>query len=82
MQGESRAQGCMAGNDCTAVQVADSYMLAHLPDFDRVKNPPVVLDKDGVWEVHYRQPPNVHGGTPIIVIDKKSKQVTRAYLTQ
>jgi len=66
----------------TAARVAERYLATHYPDFDSIRSPPVVNDKVGAWEVSYELPPNFSGGTPVVLIDKISLEILRAYREQ
>lgn len=67
---------------CTIFRIAEQYVATHYPDFDTVKNPPTLKDNGSAWEVFYELPPTMLGGTPVVVIDKGTMKVTRAYHTQ
>jgi hypothetical protein len=68
--------------ECTVARVAERYIATHYPDFDSVKNPPVVRDNGKIWIVEYQLPEGTIGGTPFIEIEKGSFKVLRAYHTQ
>jgi hypothetical protein len=63
-------------------RIAEQYVAVHYPKFDTVKNPPIVEDKGSTWEVDYKLPTDVIGGTPVIVIEKNTLKVLRSYHTQ
>lgn len=65
-----------------AVRIAQQYVSERYPSFDTVNNHPIVHDKDGTWEVEYRLPRGVFGGTPVVVIEKKGMTVLRSFHTQ
>ena len=68
--------------ECTVTRVAERYIAVHYPDFDSIKNPPIVRDDGTIWTVHYQLPAEMIGGTPVIEIEKGSFKVLRAYRTQ
>jgi len=68
--------------ECTVTRVAERYIAVHYPDFDSMKNPPIVRDDGTIWIVHYQLPTGTIGGTPVIEIEKSSFEVLRAYRTQ
>jgi NTF2 fold immunity protein of polymorphic toxin system component len=72
----------MSPADFKIVRVAERYIAVHYPEFDSIKNPPILQDKGDVWEVEYQLPDGVIGGTPVVVIDKKTLKVLRSYRTQ
>ena len=68
--------------ECTVARVAERYIATHYPDFDSVKNPPIVRDNGNIWIVEYQLPEGMIGGTPFIEIEKSSFKVLRALHTQ
>jgi hypothetical protein len=68
--------------ECTVARVAERYIATHYPDFDSVKNPPIVRDNGKIWIVEYQLPEGMIGGTPRIEIEKGSFKVLRALHTQ
>jgi NTF2 fold immunity protein len=68
--------------ECAAARVAERYVTTHYPDFDTVKNPPVVHDKGDAWEVEYELPSGVLGGTPVVAVEKATLKVLRSFHTQ
>jgi hypothetical protein len=63
-------------------RIAERYVAAVWPGFDTIENPPGLVDLGDVWDVYYRLPENYAGGTPNVVIDKRTLKVVRAYHTQ
>jgi hypothetical protein len=76
------AETSMTSIECTVARVAERYIATHNPDFDSVKNPPIVRDNGKIWIVEYQLPEGTIGGTPVIEIEKGSFKVLRAYHTQ
>ena len=68
--------------ECAVMRVAERHVATRYPDFDTVKNPPIVHDKGATWEVEYELPSGVIGGTPVIVIEKATMKVLRSFRTQ
>ena len=66
----------------TVARVAERHIAVRYPEFDSIKNPPVVQDKGGSWEVYYELPKNTIGGTPVVVIEKATLTVLRSSHTQ
>jgi hypothetical protein len=67
---------------CAVMRVAERYVAAHYPNFDTLKNPPFVHDRGDTWEVGYELPAETIGGTPVIIIEKKTLKVLRSFHTQ
>lgn len=76
------AEALMTPTECTVARVAERYITIHYPDFDSIKNPPVIRDKGEVWIVEYQLPEEMIGGTPVIEIEKSSLSVLKAHRTQ
>ena len=75
-------EGSMTPAERAVARVAQEYIATRNPDFDSVKNPPIVHDKGDSWEVEYELPMGVIGGTPIVVIDKATLKVLRSFHAQ
>jgi hypothetical protein len=78
----ARADAVLSSVEFTVARIAERYIATHYPDFDSVRFPPVVRDKGATWEVEYQLPVTMIGGTPIVVIDKTSLKVLKAYHSQ
>jgi hypothetical protein len=76
------AETSKTSTECTVARVAERYIATHYPDFDSVKNPPIVRDEGKIWIVEYQLPEGMIGGTPRIEIEKSSFKVLRALHTQ
>lgn len=76
------AERSLSSAETAAVSAARDYVATHFPEFDTVKNPPLVHDNGDTWEVEYELPKGTLGGTPVIVIDKKTLEVLRSSHTQ
>ena len=72
----------MTSQECTIMRVAERYIAVHYPDFDSIQKPPVVQEQQDTWLVYYRLPEGVVGGTPEVIVDKRTLKVVRAYRTQ
>jgi len=72
----------MTPTECTVARVAERHITTRFPDFDSIKNPPIVHDKGDSWEVQYELPNGVLGGTPVVIIDKATLKVLRSFHTQ
>jgi hypothetical protein len=68
--------------ECLVARIAERYIALHYPDFDSIRTPPIVHDKGTFWEVEYQLPEGTIGGTPVVLIDKATLRVIRAYRTQ
>jgi len=66
----------------TAARVAERYLAMYFPEFDTIEMPPIVNDEGSVWKVYYELPPNMYGGTPVILVEKTSWKVLRVYHEQ
>jgi hypothetical protein len=75
-------EGSMTGMECTVARVAERHIAVSYPEFDSLKNPPVVQDKGGSWGVYYELPKEAIGGTPVVVIEKATLKVLRSFHTQ
>ncbi len=81
-QRSTAKESSMMSMECTVARIAERYIATHYPNFDSVKNPPVVHDKGDSWEVEYELPKGVIGGTPVVVIEKATLKVLRSFHTQ
>jgi hypothetical protein len=63
-------------------RVAERHIAIRYPDFDSVKNSPIIYDKGDAWEVEYELSKGVIGGTPVVVIEKGTLKVLRSFHTQ
>lgn len=82
--GAGLLQGDVMANDgrCLFSRVAEQYVAKHYPAFDTINNPPIVEDLGSSWKVAYELPPTTLGGTPILIIDKDTLEVTSAQHSQ
>jgi hypothetical protein len=63
--------------------IASSYLREHHPDWtDGFTLPDVVYDCGEYWVYTYELPKRMLGGTPVVLIDKKTRAVIRAYHEQ
>ena len=65
-------------------QFANNYILENFPNWPAPEAGwvPEVLDQGDNWEFRYALPPNVTGGGPVVVINKKTMAVIKAYHEQ
>ena len=68
--------------ECTVARVAERAIAVHYPDFDSIKFPPVVLERESFWIVYYKLSNDMMGGTPIVEIEKGSFRVIKVYHDQ
>jgi hypothetical protein len=80
--GTSAAEVIVSSVESTVARIADREIALKMPEFDSVKFPAVVRDAGNQWEVDYKLPDGVIGGTPVVVIDKKTLAPVRIYKTQ
>ena len=66
----------------TAIRIAERVVAKDFPDFDTIRNPPKVEDKASYWEISYRLPRDMQGGTPVFDVDKKTFKVIAKYHSQ
>ncbi|MDR0183574.1 NTF2 fold immunity protein [Lysobacter arvi] len=64
------------------IEVANSYVTEHYPDFDPEENPAHVRDGEDVWIVEYMLPDSALGGPPVVTVSKKDLKVVSSYRTQ
>jgi hypothetical protein len=65
-----------------AAQVGDRIVAERFPYYDRSRNPIIVEDDGENWGVRYRLPKGVFGGTPTVILNKKTLKPVRVYETQ
>lgn len=65
-----------------AAQIGDRIVAKQFPYYNRSRNPIVVEDEGENWKVHYQLPEGVFGGTPNVILNKKTLKPTRVYETQ
>lgn len=75
-------QPAMSEAELKAVQIARNFVAARFPDFNFANRPPVLSGTEETWTVEYQLSWASIGGTPTVVIDKKTLKVLRAYRTQ
>ena len=75
-------EGTMSQREQEVARIAGQYVAAHIPDFDTVKYPPIVLDHGNIYEVAYQLPENALGGTPHVIILKSPLTVSGAFRQQ
>jgi hypothetical protein len=67
---------------CSILRVAERHIALYFPNFDSIESPPVLEDSGDTWLVYYKLPKDTLGGTPEVIIDKRTLKVLRAYHTQ
>ena len=73
----------VSGNSKTAVkEVVEEYVAQKYPDFDKRGKKLVLNDRGAEWEVLYELPPEMLGGSPVVVVDKRTGKVLRSFRTQ
>ena len=78
----SAGEATMTQREREVARIAGQYVAAHIPDFDTVKYPPIVVDHGSFWEVGYQLPKNTLGGTPHVLILKSTLKVLCAFQEQ
>jgi len=80
---------CQAGSRSTTVPanellaITKTYLEEHHPDWmAETSLQSEITDKGGTWEVTFLLPPDMAGGTPVVLIDKASMRVVEAYHEQ
>ncbi len=65
-------------------RVANEYIAAHFPEWPPPDPDwkPEVLDHGTFWEFRYILPRNTIGGGPVVLVDKQTMKVTKAYHEQ
>ena len=66
---------------CTVARVAERWVAKNYPDYDTIKNLPIVTDQGSHWLVGYNVGYMVFGGSPTVEIDKETLRVLRGYHT-
>jgi len=75
--------GCSnSPSECTVARVAERHIAVRYPEFDSVKNSPLVEDKEQTWQVRYELPKGTLGGTPVVIIEKGTLKVLRSFHEQ
>ena len=64
-------------------ETGETYIRKHCPDWlDDLTLEAVVEDHGNYWEYTFKLPPDTQGGVPIILIDKVTYKIIKAYHTQ
>jgi len=71
-----------AEDELKVVQIARDYVATRWPNFDLAGSPPIIKSRGELWQVWYQLPEGSLGGTPVLLIDKKSLKVLRAHHEQ
>ena len=72
----------MGAGEKAALEIGEKYVASNFADYDKSRKKPVVRDRGEHWEFTYELPIDMLGGSPHVIIDKKTMQVVRAYRTQ
>jgi hypothetical protein len=74
--------GSMTSTECNVMRVAERHIALRYPEFDSIESAPIVKDTGDTWRVYYKLPEYTLGGTPEVIIDKRTLKVLRGYHTQ
>ena len=73
----------LTDHDAALVAQARAYLRDHHPQWADVGElVPEVTEHEDHWQVTWRLPPDMLGGTPVVHVDKRSGEVREAYHTQ
>jgi NTF2 fold immunity protein len=72
----------MSQTPCEFQKIAEDHIQSRWPEFDRAGKTLIISESEDVWEITYELPPDMLGGTPVIVIDKSTCKIIRSYITQ
>ncbi|WP_425502830.1 NTF2 fold immunity protein [Pinirhizobacter soli] len=78
------SSSCADLSDAQSVvaETAKNYIFRVYPDFKANDLCLQVTDSQDKWEVTYRLPSNMIGGSPVVLLDKQTGIVLRSYRTQ
>jgi len=65
-----------------AEAVADRYVATRFPEYDRKQFPMAVKEEGDTWRVFWKLPPNVLGGSPVVILKKSDLSLVRFYVEQ
>lgn len=65
-----------------ALHKAEQVILEKFSSYDKKNRKPVIVDDDENWKFYYELPPLTLGGTPVVIINKKTCEVLKIYSTQ
>jgi len=63
-------------------QIADGAVAKTYPNYDRQKFPMRLTQEGNNWIFDYQLPENMVGGTPTVVIDKRTLSIVKIYESQ
>jgi hypothetical protein len=72
----------MSQPKCDVLKAAHDYIDKQYPSFDPTGLKLVMSEAADTWEVTYRLPEHMLGGTPAVTIDKRTCKVVRAIHSQ
>ena len=68
--------------EISLMDIAERAVAARFPDFHSNGRIPILKDFGDHWEFTYELPEGSLGGSPVVIMDKKSGSVLRIYRTQ
>jgi hypothetical protein len=81
--GQTETSGERSTEEKALLGIARLYLAQHRPEWNDVDDlQPRIDEYDDYWKVSWDLPPNMLGGTPVVFIDKSSREVIRAYHEQ
>jgi hypothetical protein len=79
----TEANGEVDMEEKALLQIAQKYLSQHRPEWNEVSDlQPRIIEHDDYWKVTWDLPPNMMGGTPVLHIDKSTREVIEAYHEQ
>jgi hypothetical protein len=70
-------------NEVEVKAIGQAYLDSHVPEWKAEYTlPPKVIDRGSYWEYTFALPANTVGGTPVVYIDKQTRQVTKMFHEQ
>lgn len=75
-------ESTMDTDQAAVIRVAEKFVSERYADFDKTNKKLVVKDAGDYWEATYELPEDMIGGAPVLIIDKRTKEVIRSFRTQ
>jgi hypothetical protein len=72
----------MSQPKCDFLKIAHDFIAREFPFFDPTGKTLVVSDNGDLWEMTYDLPEGMFGGTPTVIIDKRTCKIVRAFHEQ
>ena len=69
-------------DQATVIKVAEKYVSEWHADYDTTNTKLVIKDTGEYWRAYYELPEGMVGGSPVMIIDKRTKEVIRSFRTQ